>query len=394
MNVKRKANNKGQPLKDPLRRFSLFSTKPPLSKLYIEPTTQCNLQCRTCIRNSWDEPIGSMDMTIYRKLLSDLKDFKTLNTIAFWGYGEPLAHPEIVNMVAESHEIGLKTEVITNGHLIDKDTAKGFIQAGLDTLVVSVDGTNQASYEDVRIGGDLSRVEENIRGLNLLRAKMSGKKLDLGLEFVIMKSNIHQLPDLAHKAHSMKADFIMLTNLLPCTEDMKDEILYWISATINENEERPKWSQELMLPRMDFRTEYLTPLMEFLKRLDRPMPEIRDIPQEYCCPFVQRGSAAITWSGDVSPCIALMHSYRCYILGREKFIKRYSVGNIAQEKIGDIWNKNNYQNFRDRVLTFDFSPCVQCSGCSYSETNEEDCFGNAHPVCGDCLWARSVLLCP
>ncbi len=335
-----------------------------------------------------------MDMTIYRKLLSDLKDFKTLNTIAFWGYGEPLAHPEIVNMVAESHEIGLKTEVITNGHLIDKDTAKGFIQAGLDTLVVSVDGTNQASYEDVRIGGDLSRVEENIRGLNLLRAKMSGKKLDLGLEFVIMKSNIHQLPDLAHKAHSMKADFIMLTNLLPCTEDMKDEILYWISATINENEERPKWSQELMLPRMDFRTEYLTPLMEFLKRLDRPMPEIRDIPQEYCCPFVQRGSAAITWSGDVSPCIALMHSYRCYILGREKFIKRYSVGNIAQEKIGDIWNKNNYQNFRDRVLTFDFSPCVQCSGCSYSETNEEDCFGNAHPVCGDCLWARSVLLCP
>ena len=394
MNVRRKANNKGQPLKDPLGRFSLFSTKPPLSKLYIEPTTQCNLQCRTCIRNSWDEPIGSMDMAVYRKLLSDLKDFKTLNTIAFWGYGEPLAHPEIVNMVAEAHEIGLKTEVITNGHLIDKDKAKGFIQAGLDTLVVSVDGTNQASYEDVRIGGDLSRVEENIRGLNLLRAKMSGKKLNVGLEFVIMKSNIHQLPDLAHKAHSMKADFIMLTNLLPCTEDMKDEILYWISATINEDEERSKWSNELMLPRMDLRTEYLTPLLALLKKLDRPMPGIRDIPQEYCCPFVQRGSAAITWSGDVSPCIALMHSYRCYILGREKFIKRYAVENIAREKIGDIWNKKNYQGFRDRVLTFEFSPCVQCSGCNYSETNEEDCFGNVHPVCGDCLWARSVLLCP
>jgi MoaA/NifB/PqqE/SkfB family radical SAM enzyme len=394
MNVRRKANNKGQPLKDPFRRVSLFSTKPPLSKLYIEPTTQCNLQCRTCIRNSWDEPIGSMDMTVYRKLLSDLKDFKTLNSIAFWGYGEPLAHPEIVNMVAEAHEIGLKTEVITNGHLIDNDTAKGFIQAGLDTLVVSVDGTTQMSYEDVRTGGDLSRVEENIRGLNELRAKMSGKKLNVGLEFVIMRSNINQLPDLAHKARSMKADFIMLTNLLPCTEDMKDEILYWISATINDVEERSKWSQELMLPRMDLRTEYLTPLLVLLKKLDRPMPGIRDIPQEYCCPFVQRGSAAITWSGDVSPCIALMHSYRCYILGREKFIKRYSVGNIAREKIGDIWKKKNYQDFRDRVLTFDFSPCVQCSGCTNSETNEEDCFGNTHPVCGDCLWARSVLLCP
>ncbi len=75
-----------------------------------------------------------------------------------------------------------------------------------------------------------------------------------------------------------------------------------------------------MLPRMDLRPEYLTPLMEFLKILDIPMPEVRDIHQEYCCPFVQKGSAAITWSGDICPCIALMHSYRCYILGREKFI--------------------------------------------------------------------------
>lgn len=394
MNDKRKINNQRRTVKEPLRRVSLFTTKHTLSKLYIEPSTQCNLQCRTCIRNSWDEPIGLMDMHVYRKLLSDLRNYKSFHTLAFWGYGEPLTHPEIVNMVAGAHAMGINTELITNGHLLDENTAKGLIQAGLDIMVVSVDGTTQESFEDVRLGGNLMRVEDNIRRLNLLREKMSGKKLNLGLEFVIMKSNINQLPDLAHKARFLKADFIMLTNLLPCTEDMQDEILYWISATINDNDERPKWSQELILPRMDLHTEYLTPLMEFLKILDIPMPEVRDIPQEYCCPFMQRGSAAITWTGDVSPCIALMHSYRCYVMGREKFIKKYLIGNITQEKIGDIWNKKLYQTFRDRVIDFDFSPCVQCSGCDYSETNEEDCFGNTHPVCGDCLWARSVLLCP
>ena len=380
-------------MKDLLRRFSLFSTKPPLSKLYIEPTTLCNLQCRTCIRNSWDEPIGSMDMTVYRKLLSDLKDVKTLSTIAFWGIGEPLAHPEIVNMVALAHEMGLKTEIITNGHLLCREMAKGFIQAGLDTLVVSVDGTTPSSYEAIRLGGNLLCVEDNIREMNMLRAKTSRKNPDVGLEFVIMKSNIDQLPDLAQRAHSMEASFIMLTNLLPCTEDMKEEILYWITATVNSNKERPKGSPELMLPRMDMRTEYMPPLLALLERLDMPMPKIRDIPENYC-PFVQKGSAAINWSGNVSPCIALMHSYRCYILGREKFIKRYSVGNIVQEKMGDIWNKENYQRFRERVLKFDFAPCVSCGGCDYNEANEEDCFGNTHPVCGDCLWAKSVLLCP
>lgn len=394
MKPTRKIDNQVRTLQDPLKKISLFPTKPPLSKLYIEPTTQCNLQCRTCIRNSWDEPIGSMDMAIYRKLLSDLKNYKSLHTLAFWGYGEPLTHPEIIDMVAGAHAMGMNTELITNGHLLDENIAKELIQAGLDIIVVSVDGTTQESFEDVRLGGNLMRVEDNIRTMNLLRAKMSGKKLNLGLEFVIMKSNINQLPGLAHKARFLKADFIMLTNLLPCTEDMKDEILYWISATINDADERPKWSQELILPRMDLHTEYLTSLMEFLKILDIPMPEVRDIPQEYYCPFIQRGSASITWTGDVSPCIALMHSYRCYVMGREKFIKKYSIGNIAQENIGDIWNKKHYQNFKERVFKFDFSPCVQCSGCQNAETNEEDCFGNTHPVCGDCLWARSVLLCP
>ena len=29
-----------------------------LRKVYIEPTNRCNLKCRTCIRNIWDEPSG------------------------------------------------------------------------------------------------------------------------------------------------------------------------------------------------------------------------------------------------------------------------------------------------------------------------------------------------
>ena len=31
-----------------------------LAKVYIEPTNHCNLNCRTCIRHSWDEPLGRM----------------------------------------------------------------------------------------------------------------------------------------------------------------------------------------------------------------------------------------------------------------------------------------------------------------------------------------------
>lgn len=376
------------------RKVARDKVEPPLTKLYIEPTTRCNLECRTCIRNSWNEPFGSMDMNVYEKMLSELGEIHTLKSVAFWGIGEPLVHPEIIHMIALAHDMGLNTELITNGLLLDKDTAKGLIQAGLDTLVVSMDGTTQASYRGIRTGGDLLRLEENIRGLTSLRAQMSRKNPELGLEFVVMRSNIDELPGLAEKMRSMEASFLMVTNLLPCTEDMKEEILYWISAHAINDTEGLRWSDELMLPRMDSRSSCLAPLRDLLKRLGKPMPGIRDIPQEDYCPFIHKGSMAVSWSGDVSPCIPLMHSYRCYILGREKLIKRYSVGNAAEENIMGIWNKEDYRDFRDRVLSFHFSPCLKCGGCYLSETNEEDCLGNIHPVCGDCLWANGVLLCP
>jgi bifunctional DNA-binding transcriptional regulator/antitoxin component of YhaV-PrlF toxin-antitoxin module len=36
-----------------------------LSKVYIEPTNRCNLECRTCVGNVWDEPLGEMSKTTF-----------------------------------------------------------------------------------------------------------------------------------------------------------------------------------------------------------------------------------------------------------------------------------------------------------------------------------------
>ena len=112
------------------------------------------------------------------------------------------------------------------------------------------------------------------------------------------------------------------------------------------------------------------------------------------CPFVERGSLAFAWNGDVSPCVPLMHTYSCYILGREKTFKKKSFGNIHQETPKEIWEKAIHKKFRENVLEEGFSPCIECGGCDMTESNEEDCFGNVHPTCGDCLWAKGVIQCP
>jgi hypothetical protein len=73
---------------------------------------------------------------------------------------------------------------------------------------------------------------------------------------------------------------------------------------------------------------------------------------------------------------------------------RWEAGRLPDQTMATIWSKPGYVAFRDRVRRFDFSPCTDCGGCNLAETNEEDCIGNVHPVCGDCLWARAVIRCP
>ena len=45
---------------------------PDARKLYIQPTTRCNLHCRTCIRNVWDVPEAEMSMNTFQRLVESL----------------------------------------------------------------------------------------------------------------------------------------------------------------------------------------------------------------------------------------------------------------------------------------------------------------------------------
>ena len=57
-----------------------------LARVYIEPTSKCNLSCRTCIRNNWDEPLGNMDEATFSRILEQLGDMPKPLSIFFGGY--------------------------------------------------------------------------------------------------------------------------------------------------------------------------------------------------------------------------------------------------------------------------------------------------------------------
>lgn len=135
-----------------------------LAKVYLEPTSRCNLTCRTCIRNAWEEPLGDMSEQTFARVLEGLAAFDRLPSVFFGGLGEPLAHPRIFEMVEQVKALGVPhVELITNGCLLDETACRRLIAAGLSTLWVSLDGIRPESYGDVRLGALLTQVLENIR---------------------------------------------------------------------------------------------------------------------------------------------------------------------------------------------------------------------------------------
>ncbi|MCX7781000.1 MAG: tungsten cofactor oxidoreductase radical SAM maturase [Negativicutes bacterium] len=342
-----------------------------IRKVYIEASSRCNFSCITCIRHSWEDSQGHMSWNTFVKFLNDARELPNLSTIHFGGFGEPFTNPDILNMIQASKQAGYQVEMITNGSFLSAKTSEQLVNAGLDWLYVSLDGSDAASFEQIRPGSSFERITANINELQRIKRQKGTMLPRLGVEFVVARANHTKLSGMRQIIRALQVDQLLITNVLPYHSSIKDEILYGGATE----------TADLSLLTMT------TPL--------KAAPNMK-LYTERACKFINDKAATITWRGEVSPCYAFMHSYTCYILGREKKMQAHSFGNILEKSVKEIWTDEAYVSFRWAVRNNRFPSCIDCrqaDGCVMAQTNEGDCWGN-QPSCGDCLWARNIIVCP
>ncbi|MFA6316837.1 MAG: radical SAM protein [Elusimicrobiota bacterium] len=365
-----------------------------LSRVYIEPTSRCNLACRTCIRSSWAEQQGDMAPEVFAKLVEDLGDFPGLGSAMLGGFGEPTAHPRILSMVQALKGIKLRTELVSNGTLLDEGLAKGLVEAGLDRLWISLDGTEEAAFEQVRAGARFKDVVRNVRRLKDLSLAAS-HPLSLGIAFVVTRKNVSDLEAVGTMARKLGADRVSVSNAIPYSPEMELQMACNQALTLGTlaaGEEKV----DLDLPRLDLDAatkETLWSLLaggESLSLMGEPLAARTDE-----CRFIRERCVCVRWDGKVSPCMGLMHSHAVFFQRIKKDVRSHSFGDVSRQSLTDIWDSAEYASFREKVSAFDFAPCHVCGGCDLSAENQKDCDGNTFPaVCGGCLWAQGVVQCP
>jgi len=364
-----------------------------LNRLYIEPTSRCNLACRTCIRNTWSEPTGDMDMGGFKRLVSGLGRFPHLESVMFGGFGEPTAHPRILDMIRAVKSVGLRAEMTTNATLLDDALVEGLLRERLDTLWISLDGTTEESFTAVRPGAGLARVLDNVERL-ARRNGRDGHEIEIGIAFVVMKTNLRDVKHLDRLARSVGARRIIVSHVLPYSEAMEKEMLCLQTLTLETFTFAPG-KTELSLPRIDVNDTTRDTLFSLFQGFENlTFMGNRVAVDARRCRFVHDRTAFVRWDGRVAPCMGLLHSHKTYLYGLERRVRAHTFGSVIETDLFEIWNSKEYAEFRDKVKAFDFSPCHVCGGCSLLEKNEEDCYGNDFPACGGCLWAQGIIQCP
>ncbi|MEE9132368.1 MAG: radical SAM protein [Gemmatimonadota bacterium] len=103
---------------------------------WLEPTAACNLYCEGCYRTNNPKGHKTLD-----EIANDLDVFTKLRSsdgISVAG-GDPLTHPEVVDIIALIAERGLKPVLNTNGLALSRDLLVEMKRAGLWGLTLHID---------------------------------------------------------------------------------------------------------------------------------------------------------------------------------------------------------------------------------------------------------------
>lgn len=84
----------------------------------LSPTSKCNNDCDFCAVKKRDKT-QEISLDLAKQYMKKYKDLGAFG-LEFTGGGEPLMHPDILEMIRYGYKLGYKMGLITNGHLMGK----------------------------------------------------------------------------------------------------------------------------------------------------------------------------------------------------------------------------------------------------------------------------------
>ncbi len=188
--------------------------------LYLTVTEACNLRCRHCITGAPARTREGRARTMRPWVLDALREpLAAADYVAFTHGGESLVSPELDDVLrairrARGPRSGPVIHLATNGMLLTPERARGLLDLGLSSVMVSIDGASAATNDTVRFGSKLDVVLANVRALVELRARTRAD-LRVGVSTVVGRGNLAELAALGRLARDLGIDWLKIEETYP-----------------------------------------------------------------------------------------------------------------------------------------------------------------------------------
>jgi len=293
--------------------------------LVVELTHRCPLHCVYCSNPlELQSRANELSTEAWSRVFKEAAEAGVLQA-DFTG-GEPLARPDIVDLVRNARAAGLYVSLITSGLPLDEAKLDSLVQSGLDHFQLSFQGGHEETASD--ISGTKSH-SHKLRVLQWLKRYRIG----VTLNFVIHRRNIDELEEMLAIVENSGAG---------CVEFASVQYYGWAFP-----------NRERLLPtrqQVDRCVEPLNRAEEQLRGKTRVLFVLPDYYAKFPKPCVGgwgRKLMLITPSGDVLPCHAAT------------VIPGLSFENVKNRSLREIWDHSEaFQKFRGQDWMQE--PCKSC----------------------------------
>lgn len=269
----------------------------------IDPLNVCNLSCPLCPTGlgTLGRSRGLMSIDKYHKLIDQVRPYAYV--VELYNWGEPFLHPDIFEMIRYSSSRRIAVRLSSNLNRFNREMAVKTIESGLDSIIVSVDGATQDTYEKYRKRGKLDRVLNNVKILVEEKKRANSRLPFITMRMIINRYNEGEVEHLREMAQQLGVDAFTTGTLFVDTTDLI-QIQEWLPSKDEDSY-------------YDYGSEKLENVW-------------------HCADLWE--SMTINWDGGLAPC--------CWLHDQKN-----DYENVFDRPLKEIWNGDAYISSR-RVFAF------------------------------------------